>query len=361
MLTADRKRTAGALAALKAGVASRPGIPALTGVLVEAGDGRAVLTATDLEVSVRAELDAAGEPARFLIPFALFADAVKHGAGSEVTIDADESTARLGGASVRLLPVDDFPTLTASAPYVGTIDGASFAVGADAAGLAASKDEARPVLTGVLFELAGHLGRMVATDSYRLHVAEIDGAGDFRAIIPARVVKSVRKQLGRKPAGAVTVAGTDDEVRFKLPDGLEITSRTIQGEYPNWQQLVPERGIGTGVRYDQAELEAALKSVGLFARDTSPVRFELEAPSGLKLSASSPDLGTSSADLERVEIWGDPVTCAFNPVYFAGCVAAVGDGGTFELRDGLKPAVFRSADGRRTALVMPVRLPSPVG
>ena len=359
MLTADRKRTAGALAALKAGVASRPGIPALTGVLVEAGDGRAVLTATDLEVSVRAELDAAGEPARFLIPFALFADAVKHGAGSEVTIDADESTARLGGASVRLLPVDDFPTLTASAPYVGTIDGASFAVGADAAGLAASKDEARPVLTGVLFELAGHLGRMVATDSYRLHVAEIDGAGDFRAIIPARVVKSVRKQLGRKPAGAVTVAGTDDEVRFMLADGLEITSRTIQGEYPNWQQLVPERGIGTGVRYDRAELEAALKSGAPFCRDTSPIRFELE-PVGdvFRMSASSPDLGAWSGQLERVEIWGEPVSVAFNPTYFGGCVAAVGDGGTFELRDGLKPATFRSADGKRTALVMPVRQPS---
>ena len=90
-----------------------------------------------------------------------------------------------------------------------------------------------------------------------------------------------------------------------------------------------------------------------------PMRFELE-PVGdvFRISASSPDLGSWSADLERVEIWGEPLTVAFNPAYFAGCVAAVGDGGTFELRDGLKPATFRSADGKRIALVMPVRQPS---
>ena len=117
-------------------------------------------------------------------------------------------------------------------------------------------------------------GRMVATDSYRLHVAHVDGSGELSAIVPARALAHVAKMLGRKPAGVVSIAGGESEVRFVLPDGLEIRSRIIDGEFPNYRQLVPARGVGTVLRYDLAEFAAALKSAAPYCRDTSPVRFD---------------------------------------------------------------------------------------
>jgi DNA polymerase III subunit beta len=368
MLTADRKATERALRALKSGVARRPGIPALTGVLVEAaGDGSATMTATDLEVTVRLELEATGEPARFLVPFALFADTVKAGTGERVEISPAEASVRVDGAEIRLLPAEDFPTLSGDGPaYVGTIEAGSFARGAAAAVASASKDEARPVLTGVLLEFGVAAGdpttaRMVSTDSYRLHVAHVDGSGDWAGIVPARAVKFVATMLGRKPAGVVSIAGGDSEVRFILPDGLEIRSRIIEGEFPNWRQLVPERGVGAVVRYELAEFLGALKAAKPYCKDTSPVRLEVTyPPADVELSASSPDLGSWSGRLERVTVHGPAVSVAFNPTYLAGVLEAAGDGGALEIRDGLKPATAWAADGLTVGLVMPVRLPAPV-
>jgi DNA polymerase-3 subunit beta len=364
MLTANRKATESAFKALKAGVSSRPGIPALTGVLLEHdGNGRATFTATDLEVAVRATVDVEGDAHRFLVPFKLLTEAVKLGHGDRVSITNGGDRATVdGGTEIRLLPVEDFPNLSAEAGYVGEVDAAELVKGAETVKQAVSRDEARPVLTGVLLELGGHPGaRFVATDSYVLHLAEMYGRGDWKGIIPGRVIEAVRKMLGRKASGTVTLAGTDEEIRFGLPDGTEVVSRLIMGEFPNYQQVIPERGMGTGFRYSLGEVANALKAGALMARDTSPIRLEVVPPLGVKLSASSPDLGSWSGELVDVTVWGDEITAAFNPAYLLGALEAAGDGGTFELRDGLKPGVAWSSDGRRTALVMPVRLPTPIG
>ena len=222
---------------------------------------------------------------------------------------------------------------------------------------AASKDYARPVLTGILVELDGTSARMVSTDSYRLHVADIAGRGELRAIIPGHVIKAIGRAIGRKPAGTVSLAGNaaGDAVRFMLPDGLEVTTREIIGEYPNYRQLLPERGTGTGVRYG-ADLADAIKAAEPFAGDTGPVRLAVDSVFGIKLTASSSDAGEWSRELPA-DVWGESVTVAYNPGYLGAAVAAVGAGATMELRDGFKPATFRSSDGKRIALVMPVRLP----
>jgi DNA polymerase-3 subunit beta len=366
MLTANRKELGSALRALKAAVPSRHGLPALEAVLIEtAGEGSATLTATDLELSVRAELEAAGEPARLLVPFKILAETVKAGAGEDVRLEAAEGSVRVDGASIRLAEVDDFPTLTGDGPaFVGTIEAGSFVRGAAAAVASASKDEARPVLTGVLVELGVRAGdptaaRFASTDSYRLHVAHVDGSGDWAGIVPARAIKHVASMLGRKPAGVVSIAGGESEVRFVLPNGLEIRSRVIEGEFPNYRQLVPERGVGAVVRFELAEFLGALRSAAPYCRDTSPVRLEVDG-TGVGMSASAPDLGAWSGRLERVTVHGPAVSVAFNPMYLAGVLEAAGDGGALEIRDGLKPATAWAADGLTVGLVMPVRLPAPV-
>ena len=284
-----------------------------------------------------------------------------------LTVEPAESAVSVAGAAIRTLPADDFPAIETAFDFAGEIPADAFKIGADSVEPASSRDAARPVLTGVLLELAGHPGaRMVATDSYRLHIADIAGRGDLAAIIPGAVIKSIGRAIGRKPAGTVTIAvagrdqrGDVDAVRFKLPNGVEVTTRTIAGEYPNYRQLIPERGTGTGVRYGP-ELADAVKAGAPFAGDTGPIRCAFDSVFGAKLSASSADLGDWSRELAGVEVWGESVTVALNPGYLLGGIGAVGAGATVEVRDGLKPAVFRSADGRRIALVMPVRMPTPV-
>lgn len=371
MIEAERTEFKRALRHVRASVSSRPGIPALAGVLVEAdGAGRMTVTGTDLEVTVSAELKADGSAARVLVPMRPLEAAVRAGTGA-VRLDptgrdggpADAVT--VDGGSIRLLPVDDFPAPVGEASYVGEVDAASLVAAIAAVEPAASRDQARPILTGILVELAAvasydlPASRLVATDSYRLHVAGVEGSGDWRGIVPARALRTVARVIGKRATGRITIAATEYEVRFHLGGvGVEVRARLIEGEYPNYRQLLPERGVGTGIRYSRAELELALAQATPYCRDTSPVRLEV-SESGVKMSASSPDVGQWVGELAHVDVWSDtPLTVAFNPTYLGGCVAAVGDGATVEIRDGLRPAAFYSSDGAVRTLVMPVRLPA---
>lgn len=368
----DRKELSSALSALKGAVSSRPGIPALGGVLLEGdGAGAVTLTATDLEVTTTARIGAGGPGIRALVPFKLLADTVKSATGERMELERVDGHIRVAGASLRLLPEEDFPTITEPGELVGTVDALELAGAIQAVEPAASRDEARPVLTGCLLEIleAGSPIQsgptLMATDSYRLHVAELGNGWTRpgRYIIPGRTLAYVAKMIGKRPAfSRVAIRCSDGAVMFEL-GAVRVTVRLIEGEFPNWRQLMPDpitTGDTTELTYDVAELEGALKAAAPFCKGTCPVRFRV-GPYGVGLSASSPDLGEWSALLAQANRTGPEVVAAFNPFYLAGSVKAAGAGARMMLRDGLKPAVLTSVDGRIRALVMPVRLPAPVG
>ena len=369
----DRKELEGALRALKGAVSSRPGIPALTGVLVEGdGAGLATLTATDLETTATARIGAGdGQGFRALVPFKILAETIKAASGERVGLERVDGHVKVAGASIRLLPEEDFPKILEPAELVGSFDALELAETIGAVAIAASGDEARPILTAVALQCEENGDAvMVATDSYRLHVGRLSN-GAVRAsryMIPARTLEYVAKRIGKRPAFSRVAIRCQLEgsepvaVDFELGT-VRVTVRLIEGEFPNWQQLMPERPGETGatVHYDAAELAGALKAAGPFAIGTSPVRMVLDPVLGVALSASSPDLGDWSARLERAEVRGEAVAVAFTPAYLAGCLAAAGEGATLYVRDGLKPAHAVSSSGRVEALVMPVRPPVAVG
>jgi DNA polymerase-3 subunit beta len=368
----DRKELAGALSALKGAVANRPGIPALTGVLLEGdGAGDATLTATDLEVTTTARIGTGGAGIRALVPYKLLAETVKSATGERIELERVDGHIRVAGASLRLLPEEDFPTIAEPGELVGTVDAAELVAAIQAVEPATSRDEARPVLTGCLLEVpeagAKSAPTLVATDSYRLHVAELGNGWTRpgRYIIPGRTLAYVAKRISKRPAFVrVAVRCTDSAIMFEL-GAVRVTVRLIEGEFPNWRQLVPDTEYAeqdderVTLTYDVAELEGALKAAGPFCTGTSPVRFRI-GPYGVGLSASSPDLGEWSALLAQADRTGPELVVAFNPFYLAGSVKAAGAGARMVLRDGLKPAAIISADGRIKALVMPVRLSTPV-
>jgi DNA polymerase-3 subunit beta len=362
----DRDALSEALQTVQRAVSARPGIPALTGVLLEAAEaGSLTLTTTDLEVSARLTADVqVTEAGTALVPARLLADTVKSLSDAPVEVEADQSQARIRCAayegSLRLLPVEDVPALQPPSGTRVVAEAPRFAEAVGQVARAASRDEARPVLTGVLLEVSREGVTLVATDSYRLAVRDLvaTAAGEAKAIVPERALSEAGRAAQTIEKGEVEVFVDDSQVSFQT-GALTLTSRLIEGEFPNYRQLLPER-YESRLTVSRQQLIDAVRRVGLLARENSPVRLEFNAL-GVKLSSSSPDLGQAVEAVEaRYE--GEDVTAAFNPGYLAdGLSAATGESVRVEVRDGLKPGVVRGESDEFTYLVMPVRLPTPVG
>ncbi len=361
-LRCDRDALSDALQTVQRGVSSRPGIPALTGVLLDASEGGSLmLTTTDLEVSARLGIDVqVSEPGTALVPARLLADTVKSLSNAPVEFETDQSQARLRCAAyegaLRLLPVEDFPGLQEPGGTKIEAPAAAFAEAVSQVGRAASRDEARPVLTGVLVEISREGCVLVATDSYRLAVRDLvaTASGEAKAIVPERAISEAGRAAATDEKAMVEIMVDESQISFRAA-GLTLTSRLIEGEFPNYRQLLPE-GHESRLTGSRQQLLDAVRRVGLLARDTTPVRMEFNAL-GVKLSSSSPDLGQAVETVEaRYE--GEDLTVAFNPQYLIdGLTAAAGESVRLDVRDGLKPGVVHGDGDDFSYLVMPVRLP----
>lgn len=362
----DRDALSEALQTVQRGVSSRPGIPALTGVLLEAEEGgELTLTTTDLEVSARLSIDVqVQESGAALVPARLLGDTVKSLSDAPVEFEADRAQAQIRCAAyegaLRLLPTEDFPGLQEPAGTRVTVEAGALAEAVGQVARGASRDEARPVLTGVLVEISREGVVMAATDSYRLAVRELVATadGEGRAIVPERALSEAGRAAATDEKAQVEILVDESQVSFRV-GRLNLTSRLIEGEFPNFRQLLPEMHESRLVVSRQQLLDA-VRRVGLLARDTTPVRLEFNAL-GVKLSSSSPDLGQAVETVEaRYE--GEDLTVAFNPQYLIdGLTASVGESVRLDVRDGLKPGVVRGESDEFTYLVMPVRLPAAVG
>jgi DNA polymerase III subunit beta len=361
----DRDALSEALQTVQRGVSSRPGIPALTGVLLDAEDGgRLTLTTTDLEVSARLTIDVqVSEPGIALIPARLLGDTVKSLSDAPVDMETDQSQARIRCAAyegtLRLLPAEDFPGLQEPGGTRVEADGGAFAEAVSQVARAASRDEARPVLTGVLVEVSREGCVLAATDSYRLAVRDLVATadGEAKAIVPERAFSEAGRAAAADEKAKVEILVDDAQVSFRV-GALMLTSRLIEGEFPNYRQLLPETHESR-LTVSRQQLLDAVRRVGLLARDTTPVRLEFNAL-GVKLSSSSPDLGQAVETVEaRYE--GEDLTVAFNPQYLIdGLTAVIGESIRLDVRDGLKPGVVHGESDGYTYLVMPVRLPAAV-
>jgi DNA polymerase-3 subunit beta len=211
----------------------------------------------------------------------------------------------------------------------------------------------------VLLEISREGVVLVATDSYRLAIRDLvaTSSAEAKAIVPERALSEAGRAASADEKGTVELWVDESQVSFRL-GSLTLTSRLIEGEFPNYRQLLPDTHESR-LSVSRQQLLDAVRRVGLLARDTTPVRLEFNAL-GVKLSSSSPDLGQAVETVEaRYE--GDDLTVAFNPQYLAdGLTATTGESVRLDVRDGLKPGVVRGDGDEFTYLVMPVRIPAPV-
>ena len=344
---------------------SKPALAALSGVLVRGRDNMLEIIATDGELSiqtfVQADVTSSGEA----VLHRLFGDIVRSLPAGAVTVAVDEggiaeiSTER-SRFTLRTYPRADFPDpATVEGSFVElSIGDLSNAI--DQTVIAASNDKGRPILTGVLLEADESCLRLVATDSYRLAVRDLGlsgllGAGES-AILPARALAELSKLIAAGDADtSVRVGVGDKRVAFRVGD-TTITTTRIEGEFPSYRQLLPER-YPNRLEVQKDDLLAALRRVGLLAREATPVRLTLSA-SRVRLQAIDPEIGGEADEELEADYAGEEMTIAFNPGYFVeGVEACGGDAIKLECIEPLKPATVSSLDASEFRyLLMPVRV-----
>jgi len=340
-------------------VSSRSTLPALGGILFRASGSTLTLTGTEQDLSGQLSVEVAvEEPGEVLLPGRLLGDIAKSLAGGAVRIDTEGTQATISNGSatftLRTLPVDDFPAFDPPAGTGGTVAFADFAAAVQQVARASSNDEVRPVLTGILVDIDAEQATLVATDSYRLAVRTLAWTGlsePVRKVIPAR---SFTEAARIATDGALTITLADTKASFAA-GSRTLVSRLIDGEFPNWKNLIPSE-LPNKLTVSKELFIEAVRRVGLLASAGSPVKIAL-SETAVTLTAGSQDLGDATEQIDA-KYEGEELTVAFNPGYLVDGVAAVhGTEVVLLVRDGLKPAVLRAPDDETfTYLVMPVRL-----
>jgi DNA polymerase-3 subunit beta len=323
-----------------------------------------MLSATDMEISIKAPLTANVEqPGSLVVPARIVVDIARSLPVGDVVIEQRPGETQVeiqAGESLfdlHSLPAVDFPQLPAPAGEGVTVAKAEFLETVDRVAPSASRDETRPVLTGVLIQLSKNLVRMVATDSYRLSVKETAISSSTRetlhVIIPARTLIELSRIAAGVPDDTIAIVPTQNQVLFEV-GGISLTSRLIDGQFPNYRQLIPE-AFDYEVMVDQAELLEAIRRVALLAQKNTPVRLRF-SDNTLTVSAESQDVGKAHESLP-IHYSGDDLEIGFNPEFLEDGVAAVKEP-TVYLRfiSPLRPGLIKGAGDDFLYLVMPIRL-----
>jgi DNA polymerase-3 subunit beta len=336
-------------------------VQVLAGILLRASDGLLELEATDMELSLRTTVPATveGEGA-IVVPAKLLGDVVRLLPANEVTIAhrAEDGVASIesGAYSGRMnvFAAEDFPRLPSIDVPLHEIESASLLDTVQRVSRAASRDESRPVLTGILVRFEGSRLTMAATDSYRMAVkeTELSAAGpELEAIIPARALD----ELGRVAAGteSVQLGVNENHVIFGAGDAW-LTTRRIDGQFPNVAQLKPET-FDVELELNRAELLETVRRAAVMAQRNTPLRLRF-SEGELTVSAQSQDVGETRESL-AVGYAGDPLEIGFNAEFLReGLESVTADDVQLKLINPLRPGLL-SADGDAFwYLIMPIRL-----
>jgi DNA polymerase III subunit beta len=361
-ITVAKDELAAKLATVARGVSTRTAVLVLGGIQLRAEAGRLHLAATDMEVSLRASADAqvAGEGI-VVVPGRLLLDIARSLPDSDVSIEHRPEEAVVvvssGTATYRLhtYSAEDFPRLPdVESLSLHSVDRDALVETISRVGRSASRDESRPVLTGILVRFEPGKVVMAATDSYRLAVKEtpVDGTlPDLEAIIPARALQ----ELARIAAGAdeLQLGLLENHVVFGA-DGTWLTTRRIDGQFPNYRQLLPEQ-FEHELLLPREELLEVVRRVSLMAQRNSPLRLRF-AEGELTVSAVTQDVGEARESLPA-PFAADPLEIGFNAEFLRDGLESVdADTIKFKLISPLRPAVLEGDTPDYVYLIMPIRL-----
>jgi DNA polymerase III subunit beta len=344
-------------------VSSRTAIQILSGILLEASGGKLRLAATDMELSLQVAVTAKVEgDGTVVLPGRTLVDIARLLPEDEVTIEhrAAESVVHVvaGSASYTLHTYnpEDFPRLPDLAgTQTFTVDREALLETISRVARAASRDEARPVLTGLLVQFAGDKLVMAGTDGYRLAVKETKLAApapELEAIVPSRALQELSRLVGD---GAEIAVGVQENQVFFSVDGTLLTTRRIDGQFPNYRQLLPE-AFEHELTVPRGELLDVVRRAAVMIQRATPLQLRF-AEGEVTVIARTHEVGESRESMP-VAYTGEPLEIGFNAEFLReGLESVDGDDVHVKLISPLRPAVLTDEGGDFTYLVMPIRLP----
>jgi len=347
-------------------VSSRSTLPSLSGVKLTATSNQLTLAATDTELGLTMNVAevAIETEGTLLLPGRLLGDVVRSLPSGEVALalrsEQRDVELTAGGARfhLRTLPAEDFPRFPESTGEVAKLPAGPLAETIDRVARAASRDEVRPILTGVLVQAEGTTLTMVATDSYRLSVkhTELEQAlpHPIEANVPARALRELARIVAQEGPDDVSISLARNQAVFQA-GSVVLLSRLIEGQFPSWRQLVPE-SFEHEVRLPREELLEVARRISQLAQRNAPLRFAF-AEGELILAAETPEVGDASEALPA-PYSGEPLEIAFNPQFLIeGLESVDGDELAIKLSSPLRPGLLQPV-GREdfSYLVMPIRL-----
>jgi DNA polymerase-3 subunit beta len=346
---------------------SRSAVQALSGVMISAvADAGTELLATDMEIGLRVPLQTeVVRPGSAVLPARLLLDVARSLPLETLTLElraAEQDVELICGPTtfhLRTLRAEDFPSLPAPSPETRVVLPAEAFVQTIArVARSASRDETRPVLTGILMSASGRELRMVATDSYRLSVKETSLEsplqGSLEANIPARALQELVRIAQQTPSETIAVSVGQNQAVFELGD-IVLSSRLIDGQFPNYRQLLPE-SVEHELRLASAEVTDVVRRISLLAQKNAPLRLSF-SEGALTVSAQTPDVGEASEAIP-VPFHGEPFEIGFNPEFLRDGLESIdSDELVLKLISPLRPGLIESPDtGDFVYLIMPIRL-----
>jgi DNA polymerase-3 subunit beta len=367
-LTCQPSTLSQALQIVSRAISTRTTLPILNNILLETTAEGLALTATNLEVGIRKVVAAeVAEEGSTTVPARLLTDFV----GTlpekdlEMTLDLPTQTLSLKCARfdthVKCIEAEEFPP--GPRPDEGdrlSIPLDELLAAIEQTQMAASTDEARPVLTGVLLHIDAQGQTLAATDGHRLAVRKLQAKSgnelDARLIVPARALAELPRAFrGESGEVEVIVSKARNQIFFRAGSS-EVTSRLIDGTYPNYTQVIPTKS-STTIKVSTAELTQTVRAVSLFARDSANViRLKTET-GGLVLSATTNEVGDSRAEV-TADVDGSDIQIAFNARYILDALAVAAEDQVELLFDGpLSPGLIRPpGSDQYLYVIMPVRV-----
>lgn len=352
---------------------TRPPVPVLSGVRLEATDGELALSTFDYEVSARslvpAEVD---EPGTVLVSGKLLAEISRALPNKpvDVTVEGTKALVTCGSSRFTLLtmPVDEYPDLPQMPDQIGTLDAGAFAEAISQVTIAAGRDETLPLLTGVKLEIDGSTLTLMATDRYRLAMREMEWSPaspglERQALVRSRTLADVAKALTSTGTVDLSLTEGSDIIGFEA-GGRRTTSLLVDGDYPPVRRLFPDQTTIHTVTSTAGLMEAA-RRVALVAERNTPIRLSF-TEGQVVLEAGQGEDAQASEVLESTLV-GEDIATAFNPQYLLDGLNALGtDFVRLSFTHSSKPAVMTGQDAldgddhaeQFRYLLMPIRFAS---
>ncbi len=363
----SKSKLSGYLQSILQIVPSKSTLPILSNILFEALDNKLKISATDLEVSITATFECnITKKGVAVLPGRILFDIIRELPESEITFEGTPTRVEIkvprGSYKIACASADDFPKLpTVNIKKQINLDGSQLVTMIKKSTFACSTDETRPALNGVLWSTSGDRMNMVATDGHRLAKISIENkklrgiAEDI--IIPPKVLNVIPKFIGESDSEIGIIFG-ENNIIFNLGD-IVLTSRLIEGPYPNYEQVIPAESDKRMV-ISKDELAGAVRRISILSNSlTHQVKFGIKN-NNLTISTTNADVGGEGKEIIPCDYTGDAVELGYNAIYVSDILGKIdGEEVIFELSSSVSAGIVYSptiAKEEFLCLIMPLRL-----